>query len=270
MRGFLPAWALALRVVGLTFRAQLEYRGEFWMRVALGLAWQTSIIVFATVLLGRFPGMGGWSSDAVLMIAAVRMLGHAFYEVFFGRVGELAVLVQEGRFDAFLLRPLPVYRQVQLSAFPSNALGDLLVGGSLFAWAVWSIELEWAPWQIAYIVAALVGGMLVEAAVFTALSSLHLHFPSAITWSYWTEELMTTFGNYPLKILPGVISGAFTFVVPLAFVAYFPVAVLTGNTAGLGVPVAVAAAAPLIGLAAFAGSRVLWNWSLTRYTGVNG
>jgi hypothetical protein len=39
---------------------------------------------------------------------------------------------------------------------------------------------------------------------------------------------------------------------------------------GLGVPWLVAAAAPAIGTASYAGSRILWNASLRRYRGVNG
>lgn len=269
-RAFFRAWGVAWRIIRLTFRARLEYRAEFLMSVGVGILWQVSIIVFATVLLGRFPGMGGWPSDAVLLIAAMRMLSHGVFVLLFGRVYMLAQLVQEGFVDGFLLRPMPVYRQMQLFHFPTNAIGDLLVGVSMFTGAVWSIDLDWTPLRIAYVTAGLLGGTLVEAAVYTALSSLHLRYPTAAAWSSWTDELMATFGNYPLKILPGLISGAFTFVMPLAFIAYFPAAVLTGHTAGLGVPVAVAAAAPLIGLAAFLGSRVLWNCSLRFYTGVNG
>ncbi|MDX6347862.1 MAG: viologen exporter family transport system permease protein [Streptomyces sp.] len=270
VRAFLAAWGLARRIVGMTFRARLEYRGEFLMGIGIGIVWQVSIIVFATVLLGRFPGMGGWPSDAVLLIAAMRMFSHGLFVLCLGRVHMLATLVQEGRIDGYLLRPMPVYRQVQLTYFPANAIGDLLVGVSMFTGAVWSIDLHWTPLRIAYVIAGLLGGMLTEAAIFTAISSLHLHFPAANAWSVWTEELLATFGNYPLKILPGVISGALTFLLPLAFIAYLPAAVLTGHTSGLGVPGFIAAASPLIGLAAFVASRLLWNRSLRHYTGVNG
>lgn len=270
LRAFLSAWRLALQIVGLTFRAELEYRWNFLTNVCFGIAWQVSTIVFATVLLGRFPGMGGWSARAVLMVASLRMLTHGLFALFFDRHFQLATLVQEGRLDAFLLRPMPVYRQVLLSVFPTNALGDLLVGISMFAGATASINLHWTPLRIAYISAAVVGGTLMEGAIFTAISSLQLHFPSASHWSLWTEELMGTFGNYPLNFLPSLAAGALTYILPLAFIAYFPVAVLTDHTRGLGVPAVLVLAAPLIGLISFVASRLLWNASLRRYTGVSG
>jgi viologen exporter family transport system permease protein len=269
-RAFLAGWRLALRIAGLCFSAELEYRADFVISIVFGVAWQTSVIIFVTVLLGSFRGMGGWPSHAVLLIAAMRMLSHGVYAVLFDRNYQLATMVQDGRLEAFMLRPMPVYRQVQLSVFPTNALGDLLVGVSLFAWAVGVVGLHWTPWRVAYLAAGLAGGVLIEAAIATVLASFLLRYPATSAWNMWIEELLGTFGNYPLSFLPRLIGGAFTFVLPLAFIAYFPAAVLTGHTGGLGVPAAVAAAAPLVGLLAFAGARLLWNARLRHYTGVTG
>ncbi|MER5214826.1 ABC-2 family transporter protein [Streptomyces sp. NPDC002838] len=248
----------------------MEYRVEFLMKVAVGAVWQISVVVFATVLLNRFSGMGGWSAADALLIAAMRMLAHGLFVLFFGRVHYLAMLVQEGLIDACLLRPMPVYRQMQLSFFPTNAIGDLLVAVSLFAGALARSSLEWTPVRIAFLAAAVLGGMLLEAALFTALSSAALHFPATSHWSNWLEELMGTFGSYPLNVLPKAVSGALTYVLPLAFIAYFPAGVLTGHGSALGVPVWVAASSPFFGMASFVGARLLFNRSLRHYTGVNG
>ncbi|MGJ5833735.1 ABC transporter permease [Streptomyces ossamyceticus] len=262
--------AVVWRITKLTLRAQLEYRTEFLMMIVIGAVWQISVIVFATVLLTQFSGMGGWEAADVLLIAAMRMMAHGLFVLFFGRVQYLTQRVQEGLIDVCLLRPMSVYRQVQLNHFPVNAIGDLIVAAGLFAGAIARSSVEWTPGRIAFLISGVLGGMLVEAALFTALSSAALHFPAASYWSSWLEELMGTFGNYPLNILPGAVSGALTYILPLAFIAYFPAGVLTGNGSALGVPVWVAACAPLFGLAGFIASRLLWNRSLRHYTGVNG
>jgi ABC-2 type transport system permease protein len=97
-----------------------------------------------------------------------------------------------------------------------------------------------------------------------------LHFPASWYWSLWIAEVSATFGSYPLSILPRAVGELLTCVLPIAFIAYLPVGVLTGHGGTLGVPVAVAAGAPLAALAMYVGSRLLWNWSLRHYTGVNG
>lgn len=58
------------------------------------------------------------------------------------------------------------------------------------------------------------------------LAALLLRSPFAHGVGKWIDDIMATIGNYPLSILPVVLRGIFTYVLPLAFVAYFPVLVL--------------------------------------------
>ncbi|MFD5792609.1 ABC transporter permease [Streptomyces diastatochromogenes] len=260
----------AWRITCLNFRAQLEYRSEFLMNIAIGAIWQVSVIVFATVLLTRFTGMGGWDTSDVLLIPATRMLAHGLFVLFLGRVHGLGRSIQEGRIDAYLLRPMPVYRQVQLQYFPTNAIGDLTVATGLMVGALGRSHLDWTAGRISYLIAAITGGLLLEAALFTAVASASLRFPAADYWGRWLEELLGTFGSYPLNVLPRAVGGFLTYGLPLAFVAYFPAAVLTGHGHTTGAPYWLAAASPLLGLVAYLLSRLLWRWSLGHYTGVNG
>jgi viologen exporter family transport system permease protein len=270
LRRFGRAWHVALRIVKVTFRAQLEYRVDFLLSIGVGMVWQTAIIIFASVLLTRFNGMAGWPGDAVLVIVGVRMFGHGLFLLFFGRVLTLTHIVQNGQIDGFLLRPMPVYRQVQLSQFPANSIGDLLVGLTLFVTAVWRLDISWTAFKAVYLAAAVAGATLTEGAIFTAISAATLHYPVAHAWTKWLGELMETFGNYPLRILPSVAQAAFTWILPLAFVAYFPAAALTGRAQGLGVPEFLVAASPGVALTLYVMSRLAWNASLRRYSGING
>ncbi|MFD8028810.1 ABC transporter permease [Streptomyces sp. NPDC059717] len=264
------ALRIVWRITRLNFRAQLEYRAEFLMMIAIGAVWQVSVIVFATVLLTRFSGMGGWDSSDVLLIPATRMMAHGLFVLLLGRVHGLGRHIQEGKIDAYLLRPLPVHRQVQLDSFPTNAIGDLTVAAGLLAGALGRSHLDWTAGRITYLIAAILGGMLLEAALFTAVASASLRFPAADYWGNWLEELLGTFGSYPLNVLPKAVGGLLTYGLPLAFVAYFPAAVLTGHGHGAGAPYWLAAGSPLVGVLAYLGARLLWRWSLRHYTGVNG
>ncbi|MGW4932382.1 ABC transporter permease [Streptomyces sp. NPDC004166] len=264
------ALRIVWRITRLNFRAQLEYRAEFLMMIAIGAVWQVSVIVFATVLLTRFSGMGGWDSSDVLLIPATRMMAHGLFVLLLGRVHGLGRHIQEGKIDAYLLRPLPVHRQVQLDSFPTNAIGDLTVAAGLLAGALGRSHLDWTAGRITYLIAAILGGMLLEAALFTAVASASLRFPAADYWGNWLEELLGTFGSYPLNVLPKAVGGLLTYGLPLAFVAYFPAAVLTGHGHGTGAPYWLAAGSPLVGVLAYLGARLLWRWSLRHYTGVSG
>nr|WSZ94855.1 ABC-2 family transporter protein [Streptomyces sp. NBC_00857] len=261
---------IAWSITKMNLRAALEYRTEFVMGIALGVVWQASVVVFASVLLVRFPGLGGWSSQQVLLIASMRLFSHGLVTLILGPVDMVGRIVREGRIDGFLLRPLSVFRQVQLSSFSVNAFGDLAVAGTMLSVSVMWFDLPWTGLRIAYLVAGVLGGFLLEAAVVIAMSSVALHFPGWQFWSWWVQNVMATFAVYPLSILPATAQILLTYVLPVAFIAYLPAAVITGHLGGTAVPVPLAFAAPAIGLVAFVASRLLWNASVHRYQGVNG
>jgi ABC-2 type transport system permease protein len=261
---------LTWRFVTLSIKSALEYRADFFFMVAVGVIWQITVVAFATVLITRFPGMGGWEAGAVLLIAAVRMAGHTLAAGLFMGARQISQMTFEGRIDAFLLRPMPVYRQVMLNYFHVPEFGDLVVAAVMFGIAFQHLTLDWTPWRIAYLAAAVLGAMLLEAAVQTFLGSFALRHPMAKQWQEWTEDLMSTFGNYPLHILPGLARAVFVYLLPIALCGYFPVAVLTGDTEHLPVPTWVAAASPAISALLFLASLGWWSRQLRRYESVGG
>ena len=261
---------LYFRINRLNLKAQAAYRGEFILGLLFGLVWQGSMVLFAGVLLLRFPGLGGWKQGDVLLIASMRLVSHSFYVAVFGNIGSLSMFVQEGRMDGFLLRPMRVYRQVLLTQFRVNAFGDLAAGAAIFVLAVFRLHLDWTALKASYIVAGIVGGMLVEAGMQTLLAIASLRFTGMFTWTTWVDQMISTYGNYPLNVLPSPVQDALTFAFPVAFIAYLPAAVVTGHTASTGIPVWLTAASPAIGVAFFFAAKAVWYRSLRFYESVGG
>jgi ABC-2 type transport system permease protein len=269
-RAFRREWRMALRVTRLNFAAELEYRANFAASVVFGIAWQASVLVFAGVLLTRFPGIGGWDGGGVLLIAAIRLLSHGIQTAIFNPLWQTSERLAEGMIDVYLVRPLPVYRQLLLSRFPVNAFGDCAGGLLLFGLAASRLRAAWTPWHVAYLLAAVAGGVLLEAALFTLLSALTLLVSIGFTPFQWLDSMLGTFGNYPLKVLPVPAQAVLTFVLPVAFISYLPAAVLTGRTQATGIAQWLAYGAPLAGLALYAASRYAWYLALRRYGSIGG
>src|SRR5579863_2336558 len=168
VRGFFAAWRLVLRITAANFAGRLQYRGDFLTTLAMGLAWQTSVFVFVAVILTRFPGLGGWPASDILLILAIRMLAHGVVVTVFNSLLLTPYIAQQGLVDFYLVRPMPVYRQVLLYQFPLNALADSFAALALFAVAITRLHLHWTPATVAYLVAAVTGGALLEGAVLMA------------------------------------------------------------------------------------------------------
>jgi ABC-2 type transport system permease protein len=270
MHRFLREWRIALRITGISFRARTQYRGDFVTALAMGLAWQTSVFVFATVLLTRFPGLGGWTSGGVLLIVAIRLLSHGVMVLVFNQLILIPYIAAQGAFDAYLIRPMPVYRQVLLYTFPLNALGDSFSAVVIFVFALTRVHLHWTPLMALYLIAAVIGGALLEAAVQTFVSTLAFRHTIPMSVFMWFDRMIATFGNYPLSILPLAARAVMTYVLPVAFVAYLPAAVLTGRVASTGVPEWLAYASPAVGPLLYVLARYAWYRALRHYESVGG
>ncbi len=110
----------------------------------------------------------------------------------------------------------------------------------------------WTAGSVVYLVLALIGGALVEAAMRFLLAALSFRTLSSASFLSLLDTLFSNFGNYPLRIFGGVLEFLLTFGIPIAFMAYFPAVVLLDRTGELVVHPWFAYGAPLAG--------VLWMW----------
>jgi ABC-2 type transport system permease protein len=259
------------RVSALNLRARLQYRVDFITSVLLGVAWQTATLVFITALLTRFTGgLGNMPSAGVVLIVGMRLVSHGVYVLIFSTMNWMHQLVDEGMIDHYRIRPLPVLLQVLLWQFNVHAFGDLLAGLSALVVGMTLVAVHWTVGTLAFLVAAVISGTLLEAAVQVPVASLLLRSPATRAIGSWLDEIMATFGNYPLSILPSAVQALLTFVFPLAFVAYFPVLVLLGRASDSGVMAVVERCSPLAGPLLFVVALWFWGRSLRGYQSAGG
>jgi ABC-2 type transport system permease protein len=140
----------------------------------------------------------------------------------------------------------------------------------LFAITLARFQTAWTPLRLTYLVAGVLGGTLVEAAIQTVVSTSAFRGTAGQVWFLWVDDLFATFANYPLKILPLGGQLLLTYVLPIAFIAYLPAAVVTGHAGEAGVPMWLVYASPLAGPVLFVAARRCWNWALRHYEVVGG
>lgn len=188
----------AARITAINLRGQADFRADFVAGVVLGVLWQTSVIAFAAVLLVRFPSIGSWSSPAALL-AAMRLASHGLATLGFGRIVYIDVMMQKGLLDAY--HPA----DVGLPADP--LLGVQPPTRSAICWhgdggGRPGVRPAMDGAAVCLLVDGIVGGMLVEAGVNTALSGLTIDFPFVESRSLRFQQVLGNVGNYPLNILP--------------------------------------------------------------------
>src|SRR5262245_28485966 len=193
---------LARVMLAATVRAELTDRWDWLIGILNGITYQVTILLFAAVVLVRFPPLAGWSVGEILLIASIRLLAHALYAFCFGSVYWVPNLLQQERFDTFRVRPVSVFLQLCTHRSPVYRLSDFVVAGATLSVCVRLLDLAWALWQVAALAVGVVAGALIELALALHIAGMVLRFRGSSAWYYLLDGTLTNFGNYPLVILP--------------------------------------------------------------------
>lgn len=252
-------------LAGAGLKSQLQYRANCVMLVIMGLVWQGTGFVFIWIILNQFHNLAGWQLGDIAFLYGFRLVIHALNMLIFGIFQRIQAMVRRGEFDIFLTRPLPVFLQVMTYQFPIAAFGDLASGIMIFAAANTQVRVDWSPFALLYLFIAVIGGCFVEASVKLAISSLSFRTLSTFYLVSLFDDTLSIAGNYPLTIYGGVVRFIFTFIIPVAFLAYFPVTVILHRTSELSVSPYFAFLSPLIGFILFIFAYLCFKSELTQY-----
>jgi ABC-2 type transport system permease protein len=125
--------------------------------------------------------------------------------------------------------------------------------------------IAWSVGTVAYLVVAVVGSAFLESAVMLAIASSTFRLLVSAPILQMADTVFVTFGPYPLSVLPRTVAYLLTFVLPLAYAAFFPAALLLDRTDDLFVPTWVAAASPAVGLLLYAAAVLLFHRQMRHY-----
>lgn len=228
-------------------RGALEYRANFLIMTLMGLIRQGVGIALMWVILARFETIAGWTIGEVAFLYGLRLTMLALCGLA-GDIWALQYIVRMGEFDRFLVRPVRPLIQLLTRSVPISAFGDLVGGVALIAAAIRLIDVTWTPRAIVYLLLAIAGGALIQLALRLLLASFSFRALSVNGVMAIVDDLFNTFGTYPLRIFNSTLQLLLTFVLPVAFMAYFPAAVLLKRITELQVHPIFAYGAPLAGV----------------------
>ncbi len=228
-------------------RGALEYRTDFVLMTLMGLVRQGVGIAMMWVILARFETIAGWTLGEITFLYGMRLTMLALCGLG-GDIWALPYFVRLGEFDSFLVRPVRPLLQLLTRRIPLSAFGDLLGGVALIAAATRLVDVVWTPQAILYLLLALIGGGLIQLAMRLLIASFSFRALSVDGLMGIVDNLFNEFGTYPLSIFNSTLQVLLAFGLPVAFMAYFPAAVLFGRTSELQVHPLLAYGAPLAGM----------------------
>ena len=264
-----PTWrelAHIYRVMaGARIRADWQYRASF-----IGYTITQGLITFLdflqiAVIFGQVDQLVGWSVAEVAFLYGASSVAFFLGDVFISQVERGPQRVRAGTFDALLIRPLGTLFQLCADDFAFRRMGKLIQAVAVLAVAMTAVDVAWTPARIGVFVMMLVAGTVIFSSIWVITSSVAF-------WMVEGQEIMNgfTYGasfvtEYPLQVMTRWLRWLFTFVVPAAFVNFFPTLYLLDKPDPFGFPGWVRFTSPVVAVLLFLVARAAWFGAVRHY-----
>lgn len=252
------------RLVGARIRGDLQYRASFVLFVSSQFLISFLDFVAIAILFSHVPSLGGWSLGEVMFLYGATNTSFNLADVFISQVETLPHRVQMGTFDSLLVRPLGPLFQMMTDEFALRRVGKLAQGVLVLVLAIAQLDIGWTPMKVVVTAMMLAAGAVIFGSLWVATASVNM-------WTIQTTQLGNAFtygGNfltqYPLDVYAGWLRRVFTYVVPVAFVNYFPALYVLGRDSELASP-ALRFLSPLIALAMAGAAGLFWRFAIRHY-----
>ena len=255
------------RLIGVQIRSQMMYRVSF-LTEAFGVALIT-LLEYASIALvfEKFENLGGWSLGQVAFLYGLAECSFGTMDLIFSGFDpdNFGLQIRRGAFDQLLLRPLNITIQVIGSEFVLRRFGKIIIGFLIFVSAQNLNPIIWTPTKM----------LLTFLAFFSQICFFGGLFIIGSTITFWTVEsievinIFTYGGSYmishPMHIFPHSLRRFFTYIIPAAFLNYYPALYILDIPDPLGLPEWVAFLAPIAGVALLGTAMAFWHFGINQY-----
>lgn len=187
-------------------------------------------IVFLSLVFKQIPSLNGWTFNQLVFIYGFAQIPRGLDHFLTDNIWMLAMrYVIRGEFDRYLLRPINPFFQLICDKFQPDALGELIVGFALVVFSVVNHTVKVTPLNIVLFVVSALAGALIYTAIKLFFASLAFWVKDSIAILQLAYET-ADFAKYPISIYSKPIRVILTYIIPFAFVAFFPASFfLTGK-----------------------------------------
>jgi ABC-2 type transport system permease protein len=266
----IDAARLYLRLVRARIRSQAQYPASLALETVGMLVGSFLDFVAILVIFANIPQLGGWSLGEVALLYALSTVAFALTDLAIGHLDLFPLLIRDGNFDLILVRPRSTLFQIATADFQLRRLGKLAQGLAVLVFALSQLRIDWTIDRALVLVIAPLSGAVIFGSIWIAV----------ICIAFWTVEGReaanaftyggTTLVQYPVNVYERWLRAFLAFVVPTAFVSYFPALYVLGKADPLGLPIWLQPASIVVAMLAAAVAGTVWRVAVRHYRSAGG
>jgi ABC-2 type transport system permease protein len=257
---------LYIRFSNMLLKAMMEYRLNFFMSILLSFVWFSIDVLGVWTLMNSFHTVNGWVLEEVLLLVGLNRIAYGISASFlWDPLRRIGRLIQSGEFDGLMTRPIGTFFHLISRTYGFFFLLSSLMGVGMSIYCLVHLGIPMDLARIVLLILFVAGAVLIQSAVFIISGSLSFWFINTTTLLDVLVGDVRNFIAYPVGIYPRFIQFLLTFLLPYAFVNYYPALFFLGRTGEAPFTPMLVFATPLAGIAMAAVAVLFWKSGLRRY-----
>ena len=258
------------RLVGAQIRSQLQYRLSFALD-AFGSFWISFIdFIVILVIFRNVPRLAEWSVHQVAFLYALSSITFAVTDMLIGQLDQFPQKIRDGTFDIVLVRPRGTLFQVIASDFALRRIARVLQGAIVLVYALSTLSVQWTVLRVVVLLVSLPSAVVIFSSIWVVGACIAFwttdggEFTNAFTYGG------TSMAQYPFDIYSTWLRRLLGFVIPLAFVCYFPALYVLGKADPLGLPRFLEFCSPAVAAVSAVVAGLTWRSAVRHYRSAGG
>lgn len=220
---------LYLNSLALHLKSELEYRMSFI------ISFLSQILIFFTyyfviiALFSKFDNIKGFTLYEVLLCFSIIQFGFAFNEVFARGIDKFDKLIVEGGFDRLLLRPKNLILQVLCSDGDFVKLSRLIQAIIVLVIALVKLNVDITFLKVICLILMLMASCVIFFGIFLLAASYCFMTVQGLEVRNVFTDGGKHMAQYPIGVFKKGFVFFFTFIIPYAFVNYYPLLYFIGK-----------------------------------------
>lgn len=206
----------------LNIKKQIEYKASFIMNAISQLFLFFTYYFIIIGLFEKFSNIRGFNLYEVLLCFSIIHFGFAFNETFFRGIDRFETLIINGELDRLLVRPRGILLQVLCNEIDFVKIFRLLQALIIMVIALLKLDIVWNIYKIITLLLMMLASILIFFGIFVLTASYCFITVQGLEVKNILTDGGKNLAQYPIGIYKKSVMFIFTFIIPYAFVNYYP------------------------------------------------
>lgn len=254
---------LYLNSLKLYLKSQLEYKKSFITGFLSQILVMFTYYFVIIALFNKFDNIKGYTKYEVLLCFAIIQFGFSINETFARGIDTFENLIIRGEFDRLLLRPKNILLQALSSDYDLIKISRILQSLIILIISLVKLNINFNIYKVIALLLMLISSIVIFFSIFLLMASYCFITIQGLEVKNLFTDGGKQLAQYPISIFNKHFIFIFTFIIPYAFVNYYPLLYLLGKSNNK-----LLIASPLIVFIYLIPSIISFKWGIKKYTSV--